>query len=1412
MKVDVAQALFSSGRAVRLADGSIKVRFTHGDWSDVEVLVSAIDDAYVDGSDLQAFADRAQRTFLLQGPLHVFGGTDPQGDRSIPDPIMLPGETPGEKITPDSPSVFALEPYQVDTLNVFNNDSISDDIGSIVEDALGHRLHGLGMGPDQFVAGRLLRGGITLGDLEALNVHLGHGQDTFTIETTHDGTTRVTGGDPFASDWAVDDTFYVRTVDGHTTIEGMGGNDRVYVGTTAGLSGPGTINQIAALLTIDGGLGDDYVSVDDSLDQTRDLGWLTQTTLTGLDMVARNGIDRQFSVTAPAAGGFTITLAGIGKIDVAAGASAQAVEEALQALIFPDASSCGQFSTSDCARSVHVQKFGRDYLILFRGERNGLARTDDLGTPDLDDDLVFLGGPVLTATGANGVALDVRRIDGINYYGLETLDISLGQGDDVLNVRGTLPLTNVWLNDGSERVYVSHLADVGIDGRPDYLRGHLDDIDGTLNLDFGTGRHTLMISDEMASAGDTNVLITDVLAAAKARHADFNPAGEIFIAGLATGGISYRSATGDFRDGITIWSGSGDDTIVIDGTRFGGPGREITSLNTGLGNDHVTVDLDTGEDGFFVLNTQGAYDNRVQLTTDLSLGDLPLPADIVRVYRNGTLVGADRYSVDYATDSIGLFDSFSFGDVIGVDVTSFSLVTATGDGTTKAFSVAGTRVSAFVNGEAATGTFANGTFTFDSAPSAGSYVTFHVETDRARQTFTIPQASFRDDDKVFGEASTLPLIIFGGQGADRLSGGEGTDIVIGDRGRVMYHEPGTKTPVVMLGNGGPDDRIFDGRVLTADLISTEDMRIGAGDTIYGRGDMDVLIGGAAGDDVDGGMGDDLVFGDQVVLERRPGVFTNPRFQLLTSAGRIYSRTDLDAALGQGFTYDNSGQLLILGVAQNHLDRSGQPTFWREYEIKDLFHSFAIAASHDWVNTFGDDYLAGGGNDDQIFGQLGNDVIQGDGDIDSRPDGVKVGVERVLDGPFDTLGRLVIHASTARATDGDDYIEGNGGNDVIFGGLGQDDIIGGSSSCSRLDTARHSGRTAPTTCSAGRASARHGAATEPASIVHARDATRSSATTATSTGSSARGGQFLSFNYDDAYGDASSSSAAITLLDYTPGGPDFRPTASRRHPRRTAAPIAAAGGDEIHGESGDDCIYGARGDDRLFGDGEDDDIIGGWGNDWISGGTGEDGILGDDGRIFTSRNGTAEPLYGVDATTQAADQHARQHAGGDVSTSTGQLKKAVDLTPFNLTPNASGADDPLFEPVFADDIIFGGLGNDFLHGGSGDDAISGAEALPSPTPSCYAPDGDARWAWSGSTSRRPFNPGDLLHFVDGEQQPRHARAGEFALYDEFDPLRMILLADNGGTVEDRRRQAVLPQLPRPATARSRATACSPTATT
>ena len=202
---------------------------------------------------------------------------------------------------------------------------------------------------------------------------------------------------------------------------------------------------------------------------------------------------------------------------------------------------------------------------------------------------------------------------------------------------------------------------------------------------------------------------------------------------------------------------------------------------------------------------------------------------------------------------------------------------------------------------------------------------------------------------------------------------------------------------------------------------------------------------------------------------------------------------------------------------------------------------------------------------------------------------------------------------------------------------------------------------------------------------------------------------------------------VTLLDYTPGGPDFRPdlffgpgnpenpvcndagsqatgtcstplpiVSGRNGGPSTTWQVDIGGNDEIHGESGDDTVYGAVANDVIYGDAQDDDLIGGWGNDWISGGTGMDGMLGDDGRIFTSRNTGcttancwvsnppnpsavySEPLSGETALligdpdtkkTQGYVLNEAIYTPGHVQDAIinvgGALKKEVDLTPYNL---------------------------------------------------------------------------------------------------------------------------------------------------
>ncbi|MBP1689412.1 MAG: hypothetical protein H6Q33_5555, partial [Deltaproteobacteria bacterium] len=321
--------------------------------------------------------------------------------------------------------------------------------------------------------------------------------------------------------------------------------------------------------------------------------------------------------------------------------------------------------------------------------------------------------------------------------------------------------------------------------------------------------------------------------------------------------------------------------------------------------------------------------------------------------------------------------------------------------------------------------------------------------------------------------------------------------------------------------------------------------------------------------------------------------------------------------------------------------------------------------------------------------------------------------------------------------------------------------------------------------------------------------------------------YLGFNYDNYGATKTLIVHGVRLLDYTAGGPDYNPTlfsetpvAGMRNEFGIYAVKDIGGHDEVHGETGDDIIYLGGGNDIAYGDAENDDTIGGWGADWISGGTGADGILGDDGRIFTSRNSLSadkyladgktlnpnytarlgEPLYGVALIAKPSDTDLKNINGdalneiiytpGNVQISvinpSGMLKKEVDLTPWNLDAGETqGAylNPSTVVPQYANDVIFGGLGSDWLHGGSGDDAISGAEALSVSYTQTYSDTTNVLTGVARSDWTRPYNSGDMLRFnVDdptGWHRDRSRRSGEFALYDEYDPLRKLELILTSG---------------------------------
>ncbi len=102
-------------------------------------------------------------------------------------------------------------------------------------------------------------------------------------------------------------------------------------------------------------------------------------------------------------------------------------------------------------------------------------------------------------------------------------------------------------------------------------------------------------------------------------------------------------------ENLEIFLGSGGNTFSVNGTMKRSDGfRTITSLNTGAGNDNVTVNLSAATDGFFALNTEAGDD-----TVDAHNSTLPLVIfggegnDNITGGQGGDIIFGDEGLVDY---------------------------------------------------------------------------------------------------------------------------------------------------------------------------------------------------------------------------------------------------------------------------------------------------------------------------------------------------------------------------------------------------------------------------------------------------------------------------------------------------------------------------------------------------------------------------------------------------------------------------------------------------------------------------------------------------------------------------------------------------------------------------------------------
>jgi Ca2+-binding RTX toxin-like protein len=581
-----------------------------------------------------------------------------------------------------------------------------------------------------------------------------------------------------------------------------------------------------------------------------------------------------------------------------------------------------------------------------------------------------------------------------------------------------------------------------------------------------------------------------------------------------------------------------------------------------------------------------------------------------------------------------------------------------------------------------------------------------------------PSAS--DDDTVDASASTLPLIIFGGQGNDTLRGGLGDDIIFGDRGRVLFLD-GDRV-VAAIGHAGPGD-FTDGVIRPVTLAFTEYPAIGGDDTIFGNQGRDLLLGGAGGDRIFALSTDsqpDVLVGDNGFASFVEGVLVEIR----TTHPAIGGDDELVAGLG--------ANLLIGGAGNDAIAAGGDLPFDIAFGDNARVLFDAITGLPFRAETIdpaigGSDTITGGDSSNILFGGAAGDTIT---TLNPTARTFVLGDNGAAD--FDASGRLVRLVTIDPAIGGNDTITTGAAPDIIAGGAADDTIRAGAGDDFVLGD--------------------NGLFLfDPAGVL-----TLMTVIDPTIGGSDTIHGEdgedylFGGTGSDTIFGGAGHD---IILGDHG----RYEAALPRNQNFLSIFTSAADGGgdDLLDGGDGDDFILGQQGGDRIFGGDGQDDIIGGHnvlfgadGDDYIDGGAGDDVVLGDNGII--SRQvlpGTPSawrtypaPFDSVVIRTVVRFDDIDFIAGNDI---------LLGGDGQDILFGQRGSD--VIDGGAGDDEIIGGLGADTLMGGDGSDVILGDAGQ---IIRAFNPDGTPRLNTNGTWHRDIVleDVGTISHVIKMDVHP------------------------------------------------------------
>ena len=492
------------------------------------------------------------------GPLTIWGGA------ALTVNVGSIAPQPGSVVDFISGPLVVNGGWGSSTLNVDDSGSSTNKVGAMTSTTV----TGLGMA-----------GGITYNFVSAVNIMLGTGSESFTVASTHTGTTTVLCG-PATDTVTVDTTrgpttisggngadtinilstgapltinggfgnalinvysdggvttingqhasttINIQTINGATTVNGDG-LDVINVGSMAPLSG-GVVNEISAALLVNGANGMDILNVDDTGDNINQTELLTSTSLTGLGMA------------------YGITYGGLAALDINLDAG---------------------------NNTFTIASTATGSTLITGGTGTPAAFTD---TFDVD----AVSGNTLITGGTANDAFVVGSTSAATARTMKTIDAPLtlegGSGSNSLSVTAdvnfTLSNTSLQLSNG-ETIGLASINQATL------TTGTTDD---TFNVSQWTGSATLVVGgggglDQMVSSVDADAVLTDT-SLTRSNGANFTLSG--IQQAIISGGASNNKldATG-FSGTAWLYGGTGNDT------RLAGPGNDY--LDGGTGNDSL---------------------------------------------------------------------------------------------------------------------------------------------------------------------------------------------------------------------------------------------------------------------------------------------------------------------------------------------------------------------------------------------------------------------------------------------------------------------------------------------------------------------------------------------------------------------------------------------------------------------------------------------------------------------------------------------------------------------------------------------------------------------------------------------------------------------------------------------------------